>query len=57
MAMPTRESELCTPAPPEAPGVIRHVTQPVDTPEIDEEAEGALLRFRSMADLLGRAPQ
>jgi hypothetical protein len=54
--MPTRGSEPRTLAAPEAPGVIKHVTPPVDAPDIDEEADGAPLRFRSMTDLLRGAP-
>jgi hypothetical protein len=55
--MPTRGSEPCTPPVPEAPGAVEHVTPPTDTPNLNEEADGASLRFRTMADLLGTAPQ
>jgi hypothetical protein len=56
-AMPTRGSEPCTPPVPEAPGVVEHVTPPTDTPDLDKEADGAPLRFRTLADLLGTSPQ
>jgi hypothetical protein len=55
--MPTRGSEPRTPPVLEAPGAVEHVTPPTDTPDLDEEANGAPLRFRTMADLLGAAPQ
>jgi hypothetical protein len=55
--MPTRGSEPRTPPIPEAPGAVEHVTPPTDTPDLDEEADGAPLRFRTLADLLGASPQ
>jgi hypothetical protein len=30
---------------------------PTDTPDLDEEADGAPLRFRTLADLLGASPR
>jgi hypothetical protein len=57
VAMPTRGSEPHTPLVLEAPGVVEHVTPPTDMPDIDVEAEGAPLRFRTMADLLGTGHQ
>jgi hypothetical protein len=51
--MPTHGSEPCTPPVPEAPGAVEHVTPPTNTPDLDEEADGAPLRFRTLADLLG----
>jgi hypothetical protein len=55
--MPTRGSEPRTPPVPVEPGVVKHATLPTDTPDIDEETEGAPLRFRTMADLLGNGQQ
>ncbi|KAG8059539.1 hypothetical protein GUJ93_ZPchr0002g25293 [Zizania palustris] len=37
----------------EAPSVVEHAMSPMDTPDVDEEADGAPLRFRTLADLLG----
>jgi hypothetical protein len=42
---------------PEVPGVVEFAPPPVDTPDIDEDAYGAPLRFRSLADLMGGAPR
>jgi transposase InsO family protein len=56
-AMPTRRSEPRTPPVPEAPGAIEHVTPPTDTPDLDEETDGAPLCFRMLADLLGTSPR
>jgi hypothetical protein len=56
-AMPTRGSEPRTPPVSEAPEAVEHVTPPTDTPDLDEEADGAPLRFRTLADLLGTSPQ
>jgi hypothetical protein len=56
-AMPTRGSEPRTPPIPEVPGAVEHVTPPTDTPDLDEEADGAPLRFRTLADLLGASPR
>jgi hypothetical protein len=56
-AMPTRGSKPCTPPVPEAPGAVEHVTPPTNTPDLDEEANGAPLRFRTLADLLGVSPR
>jgi hypothetical protein len=55
--MPTRGSEPHTPPVPEAPGAVEHVTPPIDTPDLDEEADGAPLRFKTLADLLGTSPR
>jgi hypothetical protein len=55
--MPMRRSEPRTPPVLEAPGAVEHVTPPTDTPDLDEEADGAPLRFRTLADLLGTSPQ
>jgi hypothetical protein len=55
--MPTRGSEPRTPPVPKALGAVEHVTPPTDTPDLDEEADGAPLRFRTLADLLGASPQ
>jgi hypothetical protein len=55
--MPTRGSEPRTPPVPEAPGAVEHVTPPTDTPDLDEEADGAPLRFRTLAGLLGVSPR
>jgi hypothetical protein len=55
--MPTCGYEPCTPPVPEAPGAVEHVTPPTDTPDLDEEADGAPLRFRTLADLLGALPR
>jgi hypothetical protein len=57
VVMPTSGFELRTPAKLEASGGIGHVTPPVDTPDIDEEAEGAPLRFRLMSNLIGGGQQ
>jgi hypothetical protein len=56
-AMPTRGSEPRTPPVLEVPGAIEHITPPTDTPDLDEEADGAPLRFRTLADLLGTSPR
>jgi transposase InsO family protein len=56
-AMPTRGSEPRTAPVPEAPGAVEHVTPPTDTPDLDEEADGAPLHFRMLADLLGMSPR
>jgi hypothetical protein len=56
-AMPTRRSEPRTPPVPEALGAVEHVTPPTDTPDLDEEADGAPLCFRTLADLLGASPR
>jgi hypothetical protein len=56
-AMPTRGSEPRTPPVPEAPGAVEHVTPPTDTPDLDKEADGAPLCFRTLADLLGTSPR
>jgi hypothetical protein len=56
-AMPTRGSEPRTPPIPEVPGAVEHVTPPTDTPDLDEEADGAPLHFRTLADLLGASPR
>jgi hypothetical protein len=56
-AMPTHGSEPRTPPVPEAPRAVEHVTPPTDTPDLDEEADGAPLRFRTLADLLGASPR
>jgi hypothetical protein len=55
--MPTRGSEPRTPPVPEAPGAVKHVTPPTDTPDLDEEADGAPLHFRTLAGLLGTSPR
>ena len=55
--MPTCGSEPRTPPVPEAPGAVEHVTPPTDTPDLDEEADGAPLHFRTLADLLGTLPR
>jgi hypothetical protein len=55
--MPTRGSEPRTPPVPKALGAVEHVTPPTDTPDLDEEADGAPLRFRTLADLLGASPR
>jgi hypothetical protein len=55
--MPMCGFEPCTPPVPEVPGVVEHVSPPDDTPDIDEEADGAPLHFRTMVDLLGTVPQ
>jgi hypothetical protein len=55
--MPTRGSEPRTPPVLKALGAVEHVTPPTDTPDLDEEADGAPLRFRTLADLLGASPQ
>jgi hypothetical protein len=41
---------------PEVPGAVEFVSPPVGTPDIDEDAYGAPLWFRSLADLMGRVP-
>jgi hypothetical protein len=46
-----------TPPVPEDPGAVEYVSPPVGTPDIDEDAYGAPLHFRSLADLMGGAPQ
>jgi hypothetical protein len=51
VAVTMHGSEPCTPDTLEAPGVIKLVTPPVDTADIDKEANNAPLRFRSMADI------
>jgi hypothetical protein len=56
-AMPMHRSEPRTPPVLEAPGAVEHVTPPTDTPDLDEEADGAPLRFRTLADLLGTSPR
>jgi hypothetical protein len=56
-AMPTRGSEPRTPPIPEAPGAVEHVTPPTNTPDLNEEADGAPLCFRMLADLLGTSPR
>jgi hypothetical protein len=38
---------------PEVPGAVEFVSPPTDTPSIDEDAYGALLWFRSLANLVG----
>jgi hypothetical protein len=55
--MPTREPEPRTPLVLEAPRAVEHVTPPTDTPDLDEEADGAPLCFRTLADLLGTSPR
>jgi hypothetical protein len=55
--MPTHGSEPRTPPVLKALGAVEHVTPPTDTPDLDEEADGAPLRFRTLADLLGASPQ
>jgi hypothetical protein len=57
VAMPMCGSEPRTPLVLELPGAAEHVSPPDDTHDIDEEADGAPLHFRTMADLLGTAPQ
>jgi hypothetical protein len=56
MAMTMHGSEPCTPATLEAPGAIKLGTPPADMFDINEEADNAPLRFRSMADILGGVP-
>jgi hypothetical protein len=46
-----------TPPVPEEPGAVEYVSPLAGTPDIDEDAYGAPLRFRSLADLMGGAPQ
>jgi hypothetical protein len=52
-----RRVEAHTPPIPEVLGVVEHVSLPTSTPDIDEDADGAPLRLRSLADLLGAAPR
>jgi hypothetical protein len=42
---------------PEVPGAVMYVSPPVGTLDIDEDAYGAPLHFRSLADLMGWVPQ
>jgi hypothetical protein len=53
MAIPTRGSEPRTPPIPVVPEVVRHATPPAETPDVDEDADGAPLQFSTMANLLG----
>jgi hypothetical protein len=55
-AMPTSRSELRTPPALEASGAVEHAMPPIDMHDINEEADGAPLRYRTMADLLGVVP-
>jgi hypothetical protein len=55
--MSMRGSEPCTPPTMEALKAVKYATPLAAMPNIDVEAEGAPLRFRTMADLLGAAPQ
>jgi hypothetical protein len=56
-AMPTRGSESRTPPIPVVPEAVEHATPPAETPNVDEDAEGAPLQFKTMADLLGNGQQ
>jgi hypothetical protein len=55
--MPTHGSKSRTTPFLEVPRAIEHMSPPVITLDIDEEADGAPLQFWSMADLLGDMPQ
>jgi hypothetical protein len=55
--MSMRGSEPCTPPTMEALKAVKYATPLAAMPNIDVEVEGAPLRFRTMADLLGAAPQ
>jgi hypothetical protein len=54
--MPLCGFEPHRPPLPEVPGAVEHVSLPTITPDIDEEADGALLHFRSMTNLLEGVP-
>jgi hypothetical protein len=41
----------------EVPRAVEHVSRPTGTPDIDEDAYGAPLHFRSLVDLLCGAPR
>jgi hypothetical protein len=58
---PSGESAACTPSPspppsPATPGTVEFVSPPVDTPDLDADADDAPHRFRAMRNILDLAP-